>query len=126
MAVLVEAISVIILRQSIDEKYTGGWRSFIDKVPNKTLCFDSHLARVGFMARQDVQEYVEFLRSQGLIFLSDGKFADIAIADQVTGLTGRCEWLEFNQFVLDASGSTIAVCALLGSDPREFFTPEDW
>jgi len=78
------------------------------------------------MAPPDVQEYVEFLRSQGLIFLSDGKFADIAIADQLTGLTGPCEWLEFNLFVFGASGSKIAVCALLGSDPREFFTPEDW
>jgi hypothetical protein len=126
MAVLVEAISVIILRQSIDEKYPGGWSSFVDKVPNKTLCFDSHLARVGFMVPQDVQKYVEFLQSQGLRFLSDGNFMDIAIVDQLGGLTRPCEWLEFTQIVLGASGSKIAICGLLGSDQREFFTPEGW
>jgi hypothetical protein len=40
MAVLVEAISVIIKRTAIDEKWPGGWEAFVRDVPNRTLCFD--------------------------------------------------------------------------------------
>lgn len=33
MAVLIEGISVIIKRKSIEEKYSGGWDSFLNYIP---------------------------------------------------------------------------------------------
>jgi len=41
MPVLVEATSVIIKRSAIDEKWPGGWESFVRDVPNQTLCADT-------------------------------------------------------------------------------------
>jgi hypothetical protein len=37
MAVLVEAISVIVRRDAIDGAFDGGWRGFVSSVPNVTL-----------------------------------------------------------------------------------------
>jgi len=48
MAVLVEAISVVVRRDAIDRSFGGGWRAFVSCVPNTTLSTDDQLARVGF------------------------------------------------------------------------------
>ena len=58
MAILVEAISVVIKRSVIDQKFPGGWEAFVEDCPNRTLCADSALARVGFMTPVDVESYV--------------------------------------------------------------------
>jgi len=65
MAVLVEAISVIVRRKAIDHSYPGGWDAFVAEVPNKTLCADDQLARVGFMTPQDVQNFIRALGDRG-------------------------------------------------------------
>jgi hypothetical protein len=49
MAVLVEAISVVVRRDAIDRSFEGGWMAFVSRVPNATLCTDNQLARVDFM-----------------------------------------------------------------------------
>ena len=53
MAVLVEAISVIVRRDAINRSYDGGWAGFLSHVPNNTLCADHELARVGFSGDRD-------------------------------------------------------------------------
>ena len=57
MAVLVEGISVIVRRDAIESKYDGGWDTFVDNVPNATLCADDEIARVGFMGPADVEAF---------------------------------------------------------------------
>lgn len=71
MAVLVEAISVIVRREAIDELFPDGWGKFIEIVPNDTLCFDDELARVGFMSPVGVEEFVRELESNGLRYITD-------------------------------------------------------
>ena len=58
MAVLVEAISVVVRRDAIGARYPGGWRGFLSIVPNSTLCADDDLVRVGFMAPPDVEAFI--------------------------------------------------------------------
>ena len=82
MAVLVEAISVIVRRDAIESKYLGGWDAFEKDSPNATLCADEHLARVGFMTPVDVESFIKYLVSYGLVFLDSGKAKDIVVADQ--------------------------------------------
>jgi len=90
MAVLVEAISVVVRRDAIASKYPGGWDAFVDDVPNATLCFDGEVARVGFMAPPDVKAFLKHLERKGLQILDNGKFIDIAVVDQQTGFTREC------------------------------------
>jgi hypothetical protein len=49
VAVLIEAICVVVRRDSIDRSFNGGWAGFCSCVPNATLCTDEKLARIGFM-----------------------------------------------------------------------------
>src|SRR5262245_8919352 len=94
MAILVEAISVIVLRSRLESLYPGGWAGFVADCPNGTFCADSQIARVGFMSPADVQLWVDRLVATGLVFIRDGVAVDIAIVDQVGGTTVDCPWLE--------------------------------
>jgi hypothetical protein len=119
MAVLAEAISVVVRRDCIERKLAGGWSAFVESVPNGTLCEDGEIARVGFMDPEDVGTYIEWLERQGLAFVHDGKALDLAVVDQHAGLTAPCEWLEFGRFPFDEEGGEIAVCWFF-DEPRSF------
>lgn len=112
MAVLVEAISVIVRRNAITERFSGGWRRFIATVPNSTLCSDEGLARVGFMSPPDVEAYVSRLEKGGLTFVRDGQAVDMAVVDQMRGPTMPAEWLEFARLSLGGTENKVAACWL--------------
>ncbi len=69
MAVLIEAISVVIKRIAIGEKFPDGWEVFVSDVPNKTLCADGKLARVAFMDPVDAESYIMDLEQYGILLL---------------------------------------------------------
>ena len=94
MAVLVEGISVVIRKDSIQHKLAGGETRFRKFIPNSTYC-DGELARVGFLNPADVESFVNELQNAGLSFMEDGQCIDIAICDQQRGPTTNCHWLEF-------------------------------
>jgi len=110
MAVLIEAISVVVRRGSIDQKYHGGWEAFLRAVPNATMCADGEIVRVGFMDPQDVESFVVDLERHGLRFLDDGKAIDLAVADQQRGLTAQCDWLEFGRVRFGDAEGKVAAC----------------
>jgi hypothetical protein len=127
MSVLVEAISVIVLKSSIEARYPGGWPAFVEAVPNGTLCADDELARVGFMGPPDAKAFIVELETQGLRFLVDGVAGDVAVVDQQQGLMNPCLWLEFGRVTLDG-GNTVAACwSPEGAGPAgPLATPEGW
>lgn len=117
MAVLVEAISVIVRRDAIARKFGGGWPEFVSGVPNATLCYDEELARVGFMTPPDTEAYINYLETEGLMFLDkDDQAVDIAVADQQRGLMVDCDWLEFARLAFDTAGK-VGACWLF-EEPR--------
>jgi len=127
MAVLVEGISVIIRVSEIQNKISGGWEGFKKYVPNRTLCCDNEVVRIGFMTPDDVKDFVEKLESLGLIFQENAEAKDIAVADQIRGITTKCPWLEFGHVNLDGDPKKrIAACRLAGSDQNQIFTPDGW
>lgn len=112
MAVLVEAISIIVRRDAIAARFSGGWHQFLAIVPNSTLCFDEDLARVGFMSPPDVEAFVRHLENGGLTFAHDGQAVDIAVVDQMHGPTMPAEWLEVARLFLDGTENKVAACWL--------------
>lgn len=116
MAVLVEAISVIVRRDAINELFPGGWERFVEIVPNNTLCFDDELARVGFMSPAGVKDFVGALESNGLRYITDGFAMEIAVVDQMTGPLCNVTWLEFAQLNLEP-GKRMSSCWLF-DEPR--------
>ena len=126
MAVLIEAISVVILAEAIVEKFPGGLDAFEQIVPNQTLCADGEIARVGFMTPQDVEAFVKELQCGGLEFLRDGESVDIAVVDQLRGPISRCSWLEFGHANLGDEGPLVAACRRTGSQIMEISYPLGW
>jgi len=127
MSVLVEAISVIVRKSSIEARFPGGWVAFEHAVPNGTLCADDDLARVGFMSPPDAKAFIVELETQGLRFLVDGIAGDVAVVDQQQGLMNPCTWLEFGRVPLDGD-NTAAACWSPGSagPTGPLVTPEGW
>src|SRR5262245_36984742 len=113
MAVLVEGISVIVRRDSVEARYSGGWDQFVADVPNRTFCADSEVARIGFMAPDDVAAFIDFLEKRGLVFLEDGEALDFCVCDQQSGPTCECPWVEFGQIEFD--NYRVAAARLAGS-----------
>lgn len=114
MAVLVEAISVVVRLDAINEKYPGGWDRFVTTVPNATLCFDDNIARVGFMNPQDSQDFIDTLWQNGLEWINNtggqGKAQDFVVVDQQKGALDPCEWLAIETVPYGSGGGAIAAC----------------
>lgn len=122
MAVLAEAISVIVRRETLEERYPGGVAAYREDCPNATFCADRHLTRVGFMTPVDTKAFVDALAAHtGMVLITEDEFTDIAIVDQNTGPTGPCPWL---QFIKGADG--VSRCWLTATSPGELATPEEW
>ena len=117
MAVLIEGISVVTRRNAIQTKLRGGWEAFLKLVPNRTLCTDGLLARVGFMSPDGVHEFVQSLEKLGLTYLDETRVAmDFSVVDMLTGPTMKTPWLEFAklnfEFVKGASDRKVSACWL--------------
>jgi len=125
MAVLVEAISAIVRVQAIDERYGGGWASFVARAPNKTLCSDNEIARIGFMNPDDCKAFVDHLDNIGIVFLRDGQAQDVVVADQLRGFTAPCEWADFGRIELN-HGQMVSAAQLQGTGSPQVFCPEGW
>ena len=95
MAVLVEGISVLVRKDSVQNKMIGGDARFRLLIPNATFCEDDQLARVGFLDPAEVGSYIDELVNVGLTFVEDGNPIDIVVCDQQRGPTVDCDWIEF-------------------------------
>lgn len=126
MAVLIEAVSVVVRSDALLQRFPGGWDAFKRITPNQTLCSDNEIVRVGFMSPQDVESFVKSLQGVGLEFLRDGDAIDIAVVDQVRGLTSKCTWLEFEQVNMSGEGQRVSACRLVGSQLMQVVTPPSW
>ncbi len=127
MAVLVEAISVIVQRSTIEDKYPGGWETFVSDAPNATLCADGHLVRLGFMTPADVKDYVSSLDGHGIKYIEDEKAQEVVVVDEIRGPAVACSWLEFGHVNLgEDSSRRVSVCRWRGDSENQLATPLNW
>ncbi|PYJ63762.1 MAG: hypothetical protein DME24_00675 [Verrucomicrobia bacterium] len=127
MAVLIEAISVVIRAEAILAHYPGGWEEFRDACPNQTLCADGELIRVGFMTPQDTQRFIEDLGRHGIEYLRDGRAADLVVADQQRGLAAPCDWAEFGRVAWEGDHrKQVAACRAKDSKSNQVVTSPGW
>ena len=125
MAVLVEAISVLIRADAIAARYPGGWETFAKAAPNKTMCADGELARIGFMTPNNVAAFIAQLESQGLRHVVEGKAADMVVVDQQRGASSASDWVEIGRVGLN-SQHTVVAGRLVGSANKQVVTPGGW
>lgn len=117
MAVLAEAISVIVRKDAVAARLPGGEARFLELVPNRTLCDDQDLYRVGFLSPEETARFTDALQDAGLIFLGDDTCAvDLAVVDQQHGPTTACTWLGFGRADPQGAGQWVSLCWLRAAD----------
>jgi len=93
MPVLVEAINVIVRNEMIEEKYPGGLGSYWVDSPNRSMCSDDYVTRVGFLALDTFRQFIDRLMELGFRFVAEDELIDIAVFDQEEGMLRPCRWL---------------------------------
>lgn len=127
MAVLIEAVSVIVRMEAIQNKFFGGISAFYAAIPNDTYCSDGSLCRVGFMSDADAHFYMSELMRNGLHRPLDNKEnTDIAYAQQDVGLVRPCSWLTTGPFVIDHENHTVLACSLNNDSQQGLAVPPHW
>jgi len=124
MAVLIEAISVVINTQALSKAFKRG-DEFEAVVPTRAWCADNELIAVAFMMPQDAEAFIQKLESLGLSHLDHNNEADdIVVVDQARGPMSTCRWAEFGHVSID--GNQVAAGRLSGSENHQLVTPPHW
>ena len=127
MAVLIEGTSVVVRASAVRTKYEGGAAAFIREIPNKSFCADGELARVGFLAPDDVKAYVGHLERRRLVYHRNQGAIDLVAVDQLTGLCVPCEWASFGSTFRDrAKTQPIKVCCANPTEFKHVVVPDGW
>lgn len=98
MAVLIEALNVIIKDEAFNENpYNRDL--FLQNIPSKAFCSDGILYRIGFMDPKYVEDYTDYLQNVlNLTYLnSENNAIDFVVVDMLKGPTVSCDWLGFNR-----------------------------
>ena len=110
--VIAEALSIVVRRSTLEEKYPGGFEGYRNACPNQTFCADDHLTRVGFQTPGDVAGWRVHLETLGFLIVDGDGFVDFAIVDQRTGPTAPCDWLVWSR------GRRPAISRIPSAGPR--------
>ena len=127
MSILVEAVSVIILRSALERKYPGGFDAFMRllasrrSLEHRYVCSDPHLVSLSYFTPDAADRGAELLTHAGLIEIQDNEFIDFAIVDQQYGPTLQCLWLAWDR---EPRGFTRAWLA--GELPGGLSAPDGW
>lgn len=126
MAVLIEALSVVIRLETVADKYPGGVEQYIEDCPNNTLCLDDDLVRVGFMTGHDLFDFIRSLERIGFKHMEGDEFDEIAVVDQHDGIVKPCDWLEYLNLVIFEGDIRVSICKIKGSAIDSIAFPAGW
>ena len=122
MSVMLEFSNVIVRRDSIENKYPGGWDEW---KKNHQFWYDDHLYRTGSMG--DDSHIEEELKSYGMVGICEdpeGKqfwkdYCIITTGPKVELLYGECDWVE-----IDVESWTVKMAGVPDSKQRYTSEPE--
>tara|TARA_Y100001978_G_C23638973_1_gene407336 strand:+ start:369 stop:1148 length:780 start_codon:yes stop_codon:yes gene_type:complete len=119
MTILIEAINVVIKKDSLKKIFGDNVEEFQLLIPNESNYQDAKLERVGFMDEYGVNEFISTLRDKGLRLLDEnGYFDDFAIVCQGQKLKYKCNWLEI--FNIKVEDKILELCAFKDSSGKIF------
>ena len=131
MSILVEALTIVVRRITLDLSYPGGHAAWIarhqaDSAPARYVSVDDHLVGVSFFS-DALEEELAHLADAGLVVLDDEEFQDIAVVDQAEGLGFPCSWLEWMRPPVDGDRAPLySMVWLHGTDPGTLAVPDGW
>jgi len=127
MAILVEAISVILRVNAIDDKYPGGWACLQAECPQEMLCTDGELACVGFTDLGVARNFVASLIPYGIHEPLASEAGDLVVVDCQLGPATPSDWAEYRWATVDGNNRKwVITCRLKSSRSVEVRVPEGW
>ena len=127
MSVLVQAITLVVRRTSLELAFPGGTEAFLSQAnelphPPRFACdSDPELVNVSFAEPGHARAAIRLLEEHGLVELSEDGAEDFVKVDQCDGPTLPCTWLEWERFTDDVTVAWIA-----GAEPGQLAAPEGW
>ena len=126
MSVLVEALSVVTRRSTLDDYYPGGTDSYLQLANSEAssarlACVDEELTSVSFLRPADAQQWIDDLAAYNIFHIHEGQSFEIVCIDQRLGPTTPCDWIEWR---IHPDGFTH--CWLAGTEPGLMIAPEGW
>ena len=121
MAVLIEAISVVVRLETLRDRYPGGVEGFQDDCPNRSYCADESIARVGFLEPAEMEAFGDKLEAAGFRGMHEGQCLDFVIVDQVHGPIGPSAWFEWGRH-----DDGFHIGWLTGTEPGTIYVPQGW
>jgi len=126
MSVLIEANNIVVRIETIEEKYPGGVDQYIEDCPNRSMCMDDEIIRIGFLTLRETEQFVRYLESLGFRCVTNGQFDEIAALDQFEGFCYPCDWLDFTNTAGAEHMQRISACKIKGASPAVLSVPQDW
>lgn len=129
MAVLVEAISVLVTHSALQERFPGGQAAYQQTCPNSSYCSDGKICRVSFMVFEDAVRYTNALAKHGFAEPWSNGSREIAVVDESEGFLTPCDWLRIDlRTFLDDQGRVFGatIAGLPDEEPVTFSAPAQW
>ena len=122
MSVMLEFSNVIVRRDSIENKYPGGWDEW---KKNHKFWYDDHLYRTGSMG--DDTDIFEELESYGMVGIHEDPqgrqvwidYCNITTGPEIMLVYGECDWVE-----IDVESWTVKMAGVPDSKQRYTSEPE--
>lgn len=125
MAVVIEAITIVVRRDAVRRAFGGDEAAFEALAPNRSGRKDAHLHALGFMDHRDAAAFVtRALEPRGLAWARGEEAIDLTIVDQFTGLQHYTSWLEVGQYPVE--GGAVTAAWLKGTGPGALSTHAGW
>ena len=128
MAVLVQAVTVIIVNSALEQRFPGGLRAFEQSWSGPTYCSDGRISAVAFMSLEDARRFTTLLAARGFADPWATPARDIAVAIQGQGLLTPADWLKVDRRALDETPNApeVTTARLVGEELETFSAPPGW
>ena len=125
MAVIIEAITVVVRRDAARRAFAGNDAPLATLAPNRSGRQDEHLYAIGFMNQLDAEAFVRrALEPRGLTWTQGDEAVDLTLVYQHTGLLHYTPWLEVGQYPVE--GGAVTAAWLSGTEPGALSTHSFW
>ncbi len=128
MAVLVQAVTVIIVNAAVAQRFPGGEQALAQMWPGPVYCTDGRISAVAFMTSEDATRFTALLGSHGFADPWATSARDIAVVVQGKGLVTGCDWLRVERRPLDerTGAPEVTIARMAGEELTTFSAPAGW
>ena len=129
MAVLVEAITVLVRNSALQQRFPGGPAAYPLNCPNGTQRSDGKISAVTFMVMEDARRYTAALAKYGLSEPWSSGSSEVAVVAQGDGLLTTCDWLRVDlRTFVDQDGKVFGatIAWLPDEEPLTFAAFSGW